>query len=173
MHVQFEFTKEDLVDASKRFLKRSKVIKSGIWKASVYSALTVAVMVFLVFQKGPTIGLVFGLVAAVIIVFLYPRWHERSLENRLRQLADEMMTSPGPYICEVEPRREGLWLRQMDKQIIYEWRSLEALEEAADSVDIFSRDGGGVIVRNRAFVSESDRAQFIELVRSSLAESRR
>jgi hypothetical protein len=172
MHVQFEFTKEDLVDASIRFLRRGKVRKSVIWKSSVYSALAVAVMVFLVLQKSPTIGLVFGLIAAAIIVFLYPRWHQSSLENRLRQVANEIMTSPGPYICEVEPRGEGLWLRQMDTQIIYEWKSLEALEETADSIDIFSRDGGGVIVRNRAFASESDRAKFVELVRSSLAESR-
>ena len=172
MHVQFEFTKEDLVDANKRFLGRCKAFKAVTWKSSVFSALAVAVMVFLVLQKSPILGLVFGLLAAVIIVFLYPRWHQNSLENRLSQVANEIMTSPSPYICEVEPRREGLWLRQMDKQIIYDWKSLEALEETADSVDIFSRDGGGVIVRNRAFSSESDRAKFVALIRASLAESR-
>ena len=56
--------------------------------------------------------------------------------------------------------------------LLVEWESLEAMEETADSVDIFSRDGGGVIVRNRAFISEFDRIRFIELIRSSLAESR-
>ena len=82
------------------------------------------------------------------------------------------MAAPGPYVCEVELRPEGLWLRQMDKQTIYEWKSLEAVEETADSVDIFSRDGGGAVVRNRAFSSETDRSKFIELLRSGLSESR-
>jgi hypothetical protein len=31
----------------------------------------------------------------------------------------------------------------LNKQVIYEWKSLEAVEDTADSVDIFSRDDGG------------------------------
>jgi len=172
MHVQFEFTKEDLIDASKRFLKRGKMRKSVLWKTSVYSAFSVGVIIFVMLQNSPMIGLVVGLIAAGIVMLLFPRWHQSNLDNRLRQAADEIMTSPGPYVCEVEPRGEGLWLRQMNKQIIYEWKSLDALEETPESVDIFSRDGGGVIVRNRAFTTVADRSKFVELVRSNLAESR-
>jgi hypothetical protein len=105
MHVQFEFTKEDLVDATKRFLKRGKQGKAVMWRSAAYSAFTVAVMVFLVLQKSTLIGLVFGLIAAAIIVLLYPRWHQSNLENRLRQIADEIMTAPGPYI--VKSNRVG------------------------------------------------------------------
>jgi len=37
------------------------------------------------------------------------------------------------------------------------------IKETSDSVDIFTRDGGGVIVRNRAFASTAERAHFVEL----------
>jgi hypothetical protein len=172
MHVEFEFKKEDLVDVAKRCLKRRNTKKADEWKASLYLAISVAVIVFFLLKKSPLIGLVTGLIAALVILLLYPRWLRSSLENRMRQIADEIMSGPGPYVSEVELRPEGLWLRQMDKQTIYEWKSLEAMEETADSVDIFSRDGGGVVVRNRAFSSEADRSRFIELVRSGLSESR-
>ena len=78
----------------------------------------------------------------------------------------------GPYTCEVEIRSDGLWLRQMNKQIIHEWPSLEAVEETADSVDLFTRDGAGVVVRNRAFASGDERSKFIALARSHLIQAR-
>jgi hypothetical protein len=171
MRVEFEFTKEDLVDVAKRCLKHRNPKKADEWKPSLYLGISVAVLLFFVLKTSPLTGLVTGLIAALVIL-LYPRWLRSSLEKRMRKIADEMMAAPGPYVCEVELRPEGLWLRQMDKQIIYEWKSLEAVEETADSVDIFSRDGGGAVVRNRAFSSETDRSKFIELLRSGLSESR-
>ena len=170
MYVEFEYTKEDLVDVAKRCLKRRNPKKADEWKASLYLGVSVAVILFFVLKTTPLTGVVTGLIAASVIL-LYQRWLRSSLENRMRQIADELMAAPGPYVCEVELRPEGLWLRQMDKQTIYEWKSLEAIEETADSVDIFSRDGGGVVVRNRAFSSETDRSRFIEMVRSGLSES--
>ena len=103
---------------------------------------------------------------------MYPRLEKSGLDGRLRRVVAEMMPDPGPYVCEVEIRSEGVWLRQMNKQIIHEWQSLEAIEETPDSVDIFTRDGGGVVIRNRAFASEGDRRQFIEVARSGVMESR-
>ena len=61
----------------------------------------------------------------------------------------------------------------MNKQVILEWQRVEAIEETSDSVDIFTRDGGGVVIRSRAFGSEGERSQFIEIARSRLMESRR
>ena len=151
--------------------KASQHKKTDEWKASLYLGVSVAVILCFLLKTTPLTCLVTGLIAALVIL-LYPRWLRSSLENRMRQIADEIMAAPGPYVCEVELRPEGLWLRQMDKQTIYEWKSLEAVEETADSVDIFSRDGGGVVVRNRAFSSETDGSRFIELVRSGLSKSR-
>lgn len=173
MHVEFEFTKEDLVDVAKRVIKRRNAKKPGEWKDAFYLAIPFGLVVFIVLRKSPLIALLTGLIAALVIIVLYLRWLRSSLENRLRQAADELMTSPGPYVCEVEVRSEGLWLRQMNKQVIYEWKSLEAVEETIDSVDVFSSDGGGAVVRNRAFSSDTERRRFIELVKAGLSESLR
>jgi hypothetical protein len=172
MYVKFEFTQEDLVDAAKRSLNRRNLGRARIWKSSLYSAISVGVIIFFFLRNNPTIGLLLGLVVAGIIILIYPQLEKSGLEGRLRRVAAEMMSGPGPYVCEVEIRSEGVWLHQMNKQIIYEWPSLEAIEETSDSVDIFTGDGGGVVIRNRAFSSESERMQFIEVARSRLMESR-
>ena len=172
MHVQFEFTQDDLVDASRRFLNRRNLGRSRAWKSSLFSAISVGVIIFFFLRNSPTTGLLLGLLGAGIIILIYPRLEKSGLDGRLRRVVAEMMPDPGPYVCEVEIRSEGVWLRQMNKQIIHEWQSLEAIEETPDSVDIFTRDGGGVVIRNRAFASEGDRRQFIEVARSGVMESR-
>jgi hypothetical protein len=171
MYVQFEFTQEDLVDASKRFLNRRNPGLSKAWKSSLYSAISVGVIVFFFVRNKPMIGLLLGLVAG-LIVLIYPQLEKSGLDGRLRRVVAELMQDPGPYVCEVEIRSEGIWVREMNKQIIHEWQSLEAIEETSDSIDIFTRDGGGVVVRNRAFASEGERRQFIEIARSRLTASR-
>lgn len=172
MYVKFEFTQEDLVDAAKRSLNRRNLGRAKLLKSSLYLAISVGVIIFFVLRSRPTIGLLLGLVIAGIIILIYPQLERSGLEGRLRRVAAEMMPGPGPYVCEVEIRSEGVWLHQMDMQIIYEWPSLEAIEETTDSVDIVTLDGGGVVVRNRAFASENERMKFIEVARSRLMESR-
>ena len=172
MYVKFEFTQEDMVDASKRFLNRRNAGRSRGWQSSLYSAISVGVIMFFVLRSSPTIGLLLGLVAAGIIILISPKLEKSGLEDRLRKAVAEIMQGPGPYVCEVEIRSEGVWLRQMNKQTIFEWQAVEAIEETSDSVDIFTRDGAGVVVRNRAFASEGERRQFIEIARSTLTKSR-
>jgi len=53
----------------------------------------------------------------------------------------------------------------MNSQSIHKWQEVAEIKETQDSVDIFMRCGGGVIVRNRAFASEADRTRFIELAK--------
>jgi YcxB-like protein len=75
-------------------------------------------------------------------------------------------------VCEVELKPEGVWVRQMNTQIIYEWKIVEAVEEIDDAVAIFARGGGGVVIRNRAFKTDDQRSRFLELARSSVKELR-
>ncbi|MEA2203726.1 MAG: hypothetical protein QOE77_502 [Blastocatellia bacterium] len=172
MYVKFEFTQEDLIDAAKRSLNRRNLGRARLLKSSLYLAISVGVIVFFILRSTPTIGLLLGLAVAGITILIYPQLERSGLDGRLRRVAAEMMSGPGPYVCEVEIRSEGVWLHQMNKQIIYEWPSVEAIEETSDSVDIVTLDGGGVVIRNRAFASENERMEFTEIARSRLRESR-
>src|SRR5262249_18738821 len=142
MYVQFEFTRADLVDTNKRLLGRSNLVNVGSRKGSINNAVIVGAIVFLILRNDPMVGLVVGLVAGLVIVLLYPKLQKSGFDGRLHGAAANLMAEPGPYVCEVELRPEGVWVRQMNMQIIYEWKIVEAVEEIDDAVTIFARGGG-------------------------------
>jgi hypothetical protein len=174
MHVQFEFTLEDMIDTSKRFLARSEVVRAWRLKSLLYAAVFTWGAVFLCFLfivKSPLKGAIIGLLAAVIIGFLYPRFDRSGVESRLRELHREAYGEADTYICEVELTPNGILVKQMNTETSHEWESVEEIKETTDSVDIFCRNGG-VVVRDRAFVTVEERREFIELAESYVELSR-
>jgi hypothetical protein len=171
MRVQFEFTPDDLIDASRRFLARSKVVASWRWKGLGYSAFFIWLLVFTLctyFYRRPVMGALIGLVAAGLSALMYPSSHRKAVEKRLLKFNRERFGEANSFLCEVELTAEGVWVRAMNLQVVYEWASVEEIQETSDSVDIFTRDGGGVVVRNRAFETPADKKAFLELARASL-----
>jgi hypothetical protein len=172
MRVQFEFTRDDLIDVAKRFSARSKVVRSWKWSGMFYSALFAWLLVFAFYYPTPMKGTLIGFVAAVGAALLYPSFHGRETEKRLRKLHQEKLGNENSFVCEVELTQAGFSVSQMNRQIKYDWQAVEEIKDTSDSVDIFTRDGGGVIVRNRAFQSDSDRVRFVELARGFSSQSR-
>lgn len=172
MRVQFEFTRDDLIDASKRFSARSKVVRSWKWNGMFYAALFAWLLVFAFFYQTPFKGALIGLVAALGSALIYPVFHKSGMEKRLRKLHQEILGNENSFVCEVDLTQAGFSVSQINRQIKYEWQAVEEIKETRDSVDIFTRDGGGVIVRNRAFQSDAERMRFVELARLFLNQTR-
>jgi hypothetical protein len=72
----------------------------------------------------------------------------------------------------MELTENGIWTRQLGTQIIFEWANVEDVVENEDDIEFVMRDGGGVIVRKRAFASTDEQRQFMEVTRSRLNASR-
>jgi len=167
MKVSFEFTPGELVDAAERFMARSMAITSFRRKELIYSALISGTVVFLLFfNKGWIPALIAGILGASIGAALSPPLHRRIIAKRLRKLVQEKLKPGEPLVCEVELTAEGVTIRHAKGQGIYDWEDVETVNLADDSVEIFTRYGGGVIVRNRAFKSDDEKKQFINLANS-------
>jgi hypothetical protein len=165
MHVQFEFTREDMIDTSKRFMMRSEAVRSWHLKGLLYTAAFTWFVVFVFFLlvlASPGRGALLGLLAAIISGVMYPGSAQRKLENRLREFHQEKFGDADTYICEVELTPIGVWVKQMNTQITHEWESVEEIEETVGGVDIVTRLGG-VSVQNKAFSTAEERRRFIEL----------
>ncbi len=168
MRVQFEITLDDLVDSSKRLLARSR---AGYWKwqGAVYSALVGWLLAFVVityFYGRPEIAAAIALVLAVLCAVLYPSSYEKSVEKRLRKLHLEELNGAKTVRCEVELTTQGVQVKQMNRQVLYEWPGVAEIQETPDSIDIFTRDFGVVVVRNRAFETADDRSRFLAMAQS-------
>jgi hypothetical protein len=168
MKVQFEFTPNDLIDVHNRMVARSKVWRSTRLKGLLATALLVWMVIFLLLHRTPLLGVIIGLFAAALAALLFPVMQKREVEKHLRRLSTEIFGNTKSVLCEVELRPEGVWVRQMNNQILYEWPSVEEVEETPDSVDIFNRNGSGLVVRNRAFSSAEERSRFIRLAKAGV-----
>ncbi len=103
---------------------------------------------------------------------IYPTLLKSGTQKRLRKLHQEILGNENSFVCEVELTPYGFTVSQMNREIKYSWQAVKEIEETSDSVDIFTRDGGGVIVRNRAFQSVAERMTFIESATSFLNQNR-
>ena len=70
MHVQFEFTLDECVDAQKRFTFRFKVARSLQWKNLLSVAFFAWLFVIAFFYRSPVNAVIFGFVAAALSAFL-------------------------------------------------------------------------------------------------------
>jgi len=172
MRVQFTYTQDDMVDASKRFLARSKVVRSWRWQGLASVAFLGWLLVFLMFFSTPLKGALIGLIAAAVSALIYPVIHKRAIEKRLRKLCKEKFGDTNVFTCEVDLTPSGVWTQSINTQTTSEWKMVEEILVTEDSVDIFNRHGGGVVVRNRAFNSEDEKQQFVDLARSYLVSAR-
>ena len=170
MHVQFEYTRDDLIDVERRLSARSKVVRSWRTNGRWWYAFLAWLLVFTFFYRTPLKGALVGLVAAALCALIYPLGHKRAIEKRLRKLHDEILGNESSFLCGVDLSQDGLTITQMNRRIQYEWPAVAEISETADSVDIFTRDGGGVIVRNRAFESDADRAKFLGLAKTFFSQ---
>jgi hypothetical protein len=169
MRVEFEYTPEELVDAAERFMARSRAITSIRRKELIYSSLISGALAFLVlFSKGWIPALIAGILGALIGAALFTPMQRRTVAKRLRKLIQEKLKPGEPLVCEVELTAEGVGIRQAKSRTIYEWAEVETVNHADDSVEVFTRYGAGVIVRNRAFKSVDEKKQFVNLANSYL-----
>lgn len=172
MRVQFTYSQEDIVDASKRFLARSKTARAWRRQDRIWFAVVLGAAIFAVFYRSPMVGVFVGLIAAIVCVALAAIFYESWLEKRLRKIVRESHGDENAFVCEVELTPASLLTLGHNTRTVTEWKDVDEIVVTSDTIDIFAKHHGGVIVRNRAFKSDTERQQFIDLASSYFESSR-
>ena len=110
--------------------------------------------------------------AALIATAFSRLYYRRCVTGRLRKYYREQLGGERTFEVEVELLREGIRARQKGTQITFEWPSVDAIQETADSVDIGGLHGGLIVVRKRAFESPEAIRLFINQAHAYLGEAR-
>ena len=165
MKVRFEFTLDDLVDASERTVIRSRAVRGWRWQDMAGSALLAGVLAYVIRPESGAARLGWALVAAVIAGTLYPLVAARSRKARLLKYFRERFGGDGPYTCEVELTPAGVVTVQSGVRTVREWSNIERVEDTQDAIEFVTRGSGTVVVRNRAFSSKDEWRQFLEMAR--------
>jgi hypothetical protein len=172
MRVRFNYTQDEMVDAMKRSLARSKVVRAWRWKGLLMLAIIAWLATFALFYANPILGAGLGLFAATVCVVLYPIFYELSIKGRLRKIVRENHGDSNSLVCEVELSPHGFTVSGDDVTTTTEWKKVKEIVVTPDTVDIFTSSGSGVVVRDRAFSSAVHRQQFIDLAQSYLELTR-
>ena len=172
MYVKFDYTEDDLVDAAARFLSRSKSVRSARVRGAIYSVILSALVVYAALVFVNYNAAAFGAVGAALVIAFQQLTYNDNLRKRLRKIVREQHGQFGREVCEVELTPVGVSVRQCNTQVTYEWEVVEEVKETPESIDIYTRHGGGVIVRARAFRDTAERRRFSEAAEGYLELSR-
>ncbi|HSP61839.1 MAG TPA: YcxB family protein [Pyrinomonadaceae bacterium] len=168
MRVQFTYTQEDLVDAAQRFSNRSRVLRSFRWREALASAVGGWIVMFALTYRAGFKGVLLATLTAVVAALLSLLMRQRTIKKRLRRVYHERWGEKNDFSCEVELTPSELLIRNQEPNVqgVTKWESVEEISASADSIAIFARNDGGVIVRNNAFRSADERQRFVDLARN-------
>jgi len=164
--IAFDFTVDDMVDVAERAAERSSTVRGIGSQTRLVSSIIAAAIVFLLIPGDPVWRLLGAGVAAAVCAWMYPSDYRKLHRKRLRQHFIEQFGGEGPFRCEVELTPQGLAVTQAGAQIVREWKSITAVLDTGDSIEFVARGSGSLVVRNRAFQSQSEHAEFLRLARS-------
>lgn len=168
MKVQFEATLDDFVDVTRRSMARSQQIRKWRWQNMLLSTAIAGFIVYLIMPGASGEKLFLATIGVIVAVCLDPIISRSGLNRRLRKLSRESLGSDGPVTVQVELSATGVWVKQQNIQITYEWMNVEEIQESSGSIDFFMKNNLMVAVRNRAFNSEAVKAEFLEIAQKYL-----
>jgi hypothetical protein len=169
MKVQFEFTATDVADVAQRSSTRSKAIREWRWIARIGWASLISLALFFAID-GPLVRrLIFSLAILLGLIALYPYIFRTSATVRYRKYYREQFGGDGPFSCEVEIAPTGLTVTQHGAETRRPWRNIQELVDTAGAIEIRCKPTGLVVVRDRAFQTTQQRAEFLRLARDYLA----
>jgi len=91
--------------------------------------------------------------------------YDRALKARVRRYLAEKYGRDATVPCTIELRPTGLWIRQKDVEMSFDWQGGEDVHERGGDVEVRFRQGLAV-VRGRAFRTVADRENFVAVVRA-------
>jgi hypothetical protein len=172
MRIEFYATLDDFVDVALRSLKRSKEICSWWSNDRIASALLIGTACYFVIPGSLTAKIASVLIGYCGYFLAHPYIQQARVKRRLSRLYEERFGANFPVKIEVELSEKGVWTKQLEAEVLQSWKTVSDIEEVQDSVDIVMHGSEILAVRKRAFQSEEEKRQFIELANRFLQSSR-
>ena len=168
MYVEFTATFDDMVDVSLRSLDRSHAAYRWRGLGGIVPGGVLALLLVFFVPAPSEWQLAAGLAVVLTCMAIHWAFYPYTLKDRVRRFLRKQLRSDRPFLVQVEVNPEGFQVRQMGTTVTHDWAEIEGIEERDDSLDVFTRHGGLIAVRKRAFVSEAELDEFVELIERHL-----
>ncbi len=176
MHLEFDSTLDEIVDANMRLAERTNAYRQERRKAqwAVAAVYTIASMVAVfrglahVTPIAAGIALGFAIASGAVGYVVYGRFHDWYARRNCSRMVRELYRGGDRVGCAFEVRHDALWTKVKDIETSFPWASLTRVNDASDSIELWFNPGLAV-VRNRAFRSPDERRLFLDQTRSFVA----
>ena len=164
MKLSFESPIEEFVEVALRSDGNDRAFYANVIAVAFGVGGIVGLLGFLYFQNW--LASILGFVIGAIYIFA-SNFNIR--ERRVRQFYRRHFGMEGPIGIEVDISEAGLSFKQGGETIVRDWSMIERISESDDTVFFHSRNGLVSAVRNRAFVSNVERTEFLDLAKRFIA----
>jgi hypothetical protein len=166
MHVEYDTTIDEIVDAYLRALSLSKAAKRARWQASLWTTLLTGIILFLwgTFLRAPiTHRCAFTVLGVLVTTGGYNLTYRQNLRRRLRKHLLNQMPSGTSMRFMVELRDDCIWTKQAGNQMSFDWGNVSEVVDTGDALEVRVKGGGMVVVRNKGFQSQQERSEFLNV----------
>jgi hypothetical protein len=175
--IQFDSTLDEVVDAGIRLTTRTQTFRAyrarAVWvSGGCLSAALLATVFFRGNQNQVELSAAMWTILVVVALslgagfgYLYGRYIDGAMRRQYKKIVSEQFGGVTDVRCEIELRREGVWVVQNGMEMTFPWKNVAGIEDTGDAIELrFSP--GLVVARNRAFRDEIERGQFLERART-------
>jgi hypothetical protein len=165
--VEYDATLDELADVQMRVVKSTATYRrqrrESQWAIGV---IVCGVLAVLLEGQVPIALVVMSSVACGgAAAYLYGKLHERYILRHYRRMVRELYRGVSSIRCAVDLREKVVWTKTGGTEVSFPWSGRTAVKNNADSIEMWF-DPGLVVVRNRAFRTEAERAAFLHTVRN-------
>lgn len=172
MRVEYDATLDEIL--SLHLLQGSESAIQGRMRLRlrISAGIIVAVVVAALLPEAILARLLWGLAAGAIAIIISPYTLRGAQRKMGREYLREQLGGEGPVPFSCELTEEAVVIDQGQTHVRYRWNAVERIEETEDGVLLRMSQGELVLVRERAFVTPSQRAEFIRLARQYEQQAR-
>ena len=166
IEVSFDFTLDEAVDVALRGLALYPGFRRALVQNALFAGLMTVIPVMVIVQ-----GEVQTRIVPALIAFVLGGVGEYCLgsmlrRRRARRVVKKLLSGDEPYTCTEIIEPTGMTSIQGETTLIRQWSAFARVDDKAHGVEIVGRQGGITCVRNRAFETDAERTDFLELARS-------
>lgn len=163
MRVEYDATLDEILELHLLQYSESALTDRTRLRLRISAGIIVAVVVAVLLPESILFRLLWGLAAGIIVVLISP-YTLRGAEQRIgREYLKEQLGGEGPVLFSCELTEEAIVIEQGDTHLRCRWDAVERIEETEAGVLLRMSQGGLVLVRERAFLTPRQRAEFIRL----------
>jgi hypothetical protein len=122
----------------------------------------ISLVLFFALDAAPVPEAVYTIAIFLALVVIFPRIFRPGGPGPMLQYYREQLGGDGPFTCEVEIDAEGVTSMQYGAQTKRGWSAVKEILDTRGAVEFVYSGGGNLVVRDRAFHTRQERAEFLE-----------